>query len=212
MNIIQNKIIWILFSLTLLGDFIIVYIFAKYYPEYNHLKDVMSVMGNDKSPTHKIYNIWLIILGIVMIIFGFSIYLQYKIISNNLSIIIFVIMTLYGIGGCILSGIFSVNETKEIETVYSKIHGISAGIGFMLLAFVPLFIGKLFKIEQKALLGNISIIIFVICLGLFVIFVLSEKEQFQKTIIGYSGLWQRLLLGSMYAPLIIICIKNILKK
>jgi hypothetical membrane protein len=209
MNILQNKIIWMVFLLALLCDFIIVYILAKYYPEYNHLKDVMSIMGNKKSPVHRIYNMWLIVLGFIIILFGFSIFIQYKIISNNISVIIFVIMILYGIGGCILPGIFSVNETKEIETTHSKIHGICAGIGFMLLAFIPLFIGKLFKAEQNALLGNLSILIFIICLGLFVMFILSEKEQFQNTIIGYSGLWQRLLLGSMYVPLIIICIKNI---
>jgi len=41
---------------------------------------------------------------------------------------------------------------------------------------------------------------------------MSEKEQFQNNIIGNTGLWQRLLLGAMYMPLIIICIKNIIKK
>jgi hypothetical membrane protein len=170
----------------------------------------MSVMGNDKSPAHKIYNVWLIILGIMMIIFGFSIYSQYKNISNNLSKIILVIMAVYGIGGCILSGIFGVNETREIETIHSKIHGTSAGIGFMALTFIPLLIGLLFKTERNVLAGNLSIVIFIICLGLFILFIMSEKKQFQKTIIGYSGLWQRLLLGCMYVPLIIMSIKNII--
>ena len=68
----------------------------------------------------------------------------------------------------------------------------------LVLAFVPLFIGLLYKTEKEIILGNISTIIFIICLGLFVVFIMSEKETFQNKIIGYSGLWQRLLLGSMY--------------
>jgi len=210
MNIFQNKIVWIFFLLALIFEFVIVYILAIFYPKYSHLKSVMSVLGNNNSPVKNIYNIWLILLGIILIFMGFSTFIQYKNISNNLSIIILTILVLYGIGGCILSGIFPVNEKREIETIHSNIHGISAGIGFMFLAFIPLFIGLLYKAEKEIILGNISIIIYIICLGLFVVFIISEKESFQNTIIGYSGLWQRLLLGSMYIPLIIICIKNIM--
>jgi hypothetical membrane protein len=211
MNILQNRAIWLLFLLSLFFDFIIVYILARFCPKYTHVKDVMSILGNKNSPVHKIYNVWLILFGIIIIIFGFSIYLQYKDISNKLSITILIIMVLYGIGGCILSGIFSVNESRNIETIHSKIHGIGTGIGFMLLAFIPLFMGLLLKNIQNILFGNLSIIMFIICFGLFVIFILSEKEQFQGKIIGYSGLWQRVLLGSMYIPLILLCIINIIK-
>jgi len=201
----RSKLLWVLFLLGLIGDFVIVYILANFYPEYSHLKHVMSVLGNSNSPVHSIYNIWLIILGIIMCVFGGSVYFQYKNVSKTLSIVISHIIMLYGIGGCIISGIFSVNETREIVTIQSEIHGIGAGIGFVLLAFVPLFIGKLFIKSQNRKLGNISIILFIVCLLLFVVFIMSEKEQFQDSIVGYSGLWQRLLLGVMYLPLAILC-------
>ena len=128
MNIFQNKIVWIFFLLALIFDFVIVYILAIFFPKYSHLKSVMSIMGNNNSPVKNIYNIWLILLGIILIFMGFSIFIQYKNISNNLSIIIFTILVLYGIGGCVLSGIFPVNEKREIGTIHSKSHGISAGI------------------------------------------------------------------------------------
>ena len=55
----------------------------------------------------------------------------------------------FAIGAGILSGLFSVNESKDVVTVASKIHGAGAAIGFMTLLFFPLFSAIFeFKIGQ----------------------------------------------------------------
>ena len=36
---------------------------------------------------------------------------------------LFSVIVIYAVGGCILSGIFSVGETKILETLSAKIHG-----------------------------------------------------------------------------------------
>lgn len=55
-----------------------------------------------------------------------------------------------------ISGIFSVNESKNIVTTASRIHGISAAIGFMALLFFPLLNGILsFKDDEEHIISRI---------------------------------------------------------
>ncbi len=81
--------------------------------------------------------------------------------------------------------------------------------GFIALAFMPLIISKLSYMKGESLLGIIFIIIFIINIIIFTLFIMSEKDRFSNTLIGLSGLWQRLLLVSFYIPLVILAIKNI---
>ena len=211
MNTRINKMFSILALIFLIGSFLIVYILGRYYPGYNPYKQVMSVLGNKNSPVHRFYNIWLIFLGIIIINIGNNFYIKYKNVSKILSLIGTIAITINGIGGCILSGIFIVNEIEGTVNIYSKIHGLSTSLGFMVLIFFPIIIGLLYKNIGNIVLKNISIIIFIMNLIFFALYVLSEKEQFIDTIIGNRGLWQRILIGSAYMPLIIINIKNIIK-
>lgn len=201
--------IWYISLIAVIGDFLVCYILALFYPRYNHTKQVMSVLGCSNSPVRKVYNLWLVILGVFMIFFGVSLYVRYEDVSKPLAIMAMNILVLYGIGGCILSGIFSVSETKGMETVAERVHGIAAGVGFMSLAFMPLIVSLLYFKLNRMVIGISSIAVFVLTIVLFIVFVMSEKERFTGTVIGKSGLWQRLLLGCMYTPLLIIGIDNL---
>jgi hypothetical protein len=204
-----SKVSWGLLISAILGDFIVAYILALFYPGYSHSKQVMSVLGNPHSPVATYLHIWLIVLGGLVCISAVNFYLTYSPVSKNLAGAGLVILIIFGVGAGILSGIFSVNETKEMETLGSKIHGIGAGIGFMALTFIPLIIGMLSVKSNDTAIGAVSFVSFVLSLIFFVLFIMSEKEAFQNTVIGLTGLWQRLLLGSMYVPLLLISLKNI---
>ena len=47
-------------------DLLIPFILAPAYKGYNHLIQVMSVLGNSKAPLHIIYNAWLVVFGITL--------------------------------------------------------------------------------------------------------------------------------------------------
>lgn len=192
------------------GDFIVPYILAIFYPRYSHTKQVMSVLGCPDSPVKTIYNSWLIVLGVLFLFSGIKFYLQYENISGTLSLIGMIILCIYGLGACILAGIFSVNETKRLETLPEKIHGIAAGIGFIALLFMPLIIGLIYLKNDQVIIGYTSVIIFIGCIFFFTLFIMSEKKTFENTWIAHTGLWQRFLLGTMYLPLSIISITNYL--
>lgn len=186
-------------------DLIIPFLLAPSYKGYNHLTQVMSVLGNSKAPLHLIYNIWLVAFGISILISAFQLYPTITKASGALAILLFAVLIIYAIGGCILSGFFSVGETKSLETLSAKIHGYGSVIGFLLLTFAPLFIGLYFFKTYNRLLGGFSFICLILAIGFFVLFVMADKPKYQGTFISLEGLWQRLTLLSMYLPIMALC-------
>ena len=188
------------------ADLIIPFLLAPTYKGYNHLTQVMSVLGNSKAPLHLIYNIWLVVFGVAILISTLQLYPVIAQVSNPISIMLFSVIVIYALGGCILSGIFSVGETKSLETLSTKIHGYGSVIGFLLLTFAPLFVGLYFFKVSNGLLGILSLICFIFAIGFFALFVMADKPNYRGTIIAFEGLWQRLSLLSMYLPIAILCI------
>lgn len=206
---INTQFSWWLLIIAIVGDFVVPYILANFYKGYNHKTMVMSVLGNPNSPVRIYYNIWLVLLGIFLIIGSANLYHQYSSSSKNLSITIFVFIVIFAIGAGILSGIFSVNESKEMESIASQIHGIGSALGFITLLFVPLLLSILsFKMKDWTT-AVICLVSFTLALIFFVLFIMSDKSKFQYTIIANEGIWQRLTLLFMYIPLGYIAILKI---
>ncbi len=190
----------------LIADLIVPFVLAPTYKGYSHLTQVMSVLGNPKAPLHLIYNIWLVVFGVAILISTLQLYPTVAQVSNPISIMLFSVIVIYAVGGCILSGIFSVGETKSLETLSAKIHGYGSVIGFLLLTFAPLFVGLYFFKVSNGLLGILSLICFIFAIVLFALFVMADKPNYRGTIIAFEGLWQRLSLLSMYLPITALCI------
>ena len=187
------------------ADLIIPFLLAPTYKGYHHLTQVMSVLGTSNAPLHIVYNVWLIILGICILISAFQLYPTVETASTATSIMLFTVLAVYAIGGCILSGIFPVGETKNPETLSAKIHGYGSVIGFLCLTLAPLFVGLyFFKISNRPF-GAFSFICFVLAIIFFVLFVMADKPNYQGTIIASEGLWQRLSLLCMYLPIMALC-------
>lgn len=165
----------------------------------------MSVLGNHNAPLHLVYNIWLVVFGISLLICTISTYYIVAEASKVVAVLFVLVIAAYAIGGCILSGFFSVEETKSIETISAKIHGFGSVIGFLLLTFAPLLASiYFFKLDNEGM-GIVSLTCFILAIGFFALFVMADKPHFQGTIIGLEGLWQRLLLLCMYFPIAALC-------
>lgn len=201
----KNKVLDLL-PFLLIADLILPFLLAPTYRGYHHLTQVMSALGNSKAPLHILYNIWLIVLGIGMFLCNFKLYPVIAEKSSSIAIMLFAVICIYAIGACILSGLFPVEETKELKTISAKIHGYGSVIGFMLLIFAPLFIGLYFFKISNRFLGVFSLICFAFSLLCFSLFVMSDKPEYQGSIIAFEGLWQRLSLLCMYLPVIALFI------
>lgn len=80
--------------------------------------------------------------------------------SGGLSLALAAILIIYALGGCILSGLFPVSETKAMETLSAKIHGFGSVLGFLALTFAPLvvalFISKARQTRPACVRGVLS--------------------------------------------------------
>lgn len=198
---------WIFLLLAMAGDLLISLALPLFYKGYSVAKMSISALGNPKSPVRIPFNIWMILEGLFFLLTLPSIKKYFGPVSPGLSSALLVIIALFAVGACIFTSIFSVNESKEIQTLSSKIHGAASAISFMAFVFVPLLVAILFFKGGDNGSGVFSVISFVIALFFFVLFVMSDKPEFSKTIISCEGLWQRLNLLFMYLPLAFLAVK-----
>lgn len=192
-----------LFLIILITDLIIPFIIAIPYKGYSHKKTVMSVLGCKKSPLGTIYNIWMLISGIIISIFGYHIFTYYRNTNFELAFTTFILLLLYGVSDEIISGFFPLNENKANITFSSRIHGIGSVIGFIALQFAPLFLAILEFKSGEFPLGLTSSVFFLLSLIAFIFFIAGENPKFQNTLFALEGLWQRVLLLFMYIPFIL---------
>lgn len=202
---------WYALLIAVIGDLLVSSILSLFYKEYNILKMSISALGNPHSLVRVQFNIWMFIEGVLFLTALPAIYKQYYSTSGWITIILISFIAVFGIGACIFTAFFSVNETKNKVTTASKIHGAGSALGFMLFLFVPLLIAVLSLKNSETVTGGIGIICFILSLVFFVMFVMSDKEKFAKTVISNEGLWQRLNLIFMYLPLAIVSVQYILK-
>lgn len=200
---------WYALLIAVIGDLLVSAVLSLFYKKYSSLKMSISALGNPQSPVRLPFNIWMFIEGILYLIALPALYDRYHPVSDRMTVVLLLFISVFAIGACIFTSLFSVNETKDIVTTSSKIHGAGSVIGFMLMLSVPLLIAVLSFDNGESAIGVISIVCFIIAIAFFVLFVMSDKEEFADTVISYEGLWQRLNLVFMYLPLAIISVKSI---
>ncbi len=210
-KIANSKFFWGLLLFTVIGEFLVPFVLSKFYDSYNSKLQVMSVLGSSQSPVRIFYNAWLIWLGIFLSMTAIVFWYNGKSISNVLAIVSMVLILIFAIGAGILAGLFSVNETKEMLTISSKIHGFAAAIGFMALLFFPLINSLIEFKNDNSIAGIVGILSFVFAFAFFVLFIMGDKPEFKNTIVVYEGIWERLTLAAMYVPFVYQSIKHLLK-
>ena len=103
-----------LLPLFLLLDLVIPFLLAPTYPGYRHTRQVMSVLGNRSAPFHTVYTLWLLFLGTAILLTCAQLCPLLWGRSGGLSLALAAILIIYALGGCILSGLFPVSETKAV--------------------------------------------------------------------------------------------------
>lgn len=139
-NIITSKIFHSVMLFTVVGEFFLPWILCRYYDGYNSKTMAMSALGSLQSPVRVIYNTWLIWLGCFLAFAAAAYFFTTKKDFPILSVLLLFSLGTFAVGAGLVSGIFHVNENKDIVTAASKVHGISAAIGFMALIFFVCFI------------------------------------------------------------------------
>ena len=202
---------WHALILAMAGDILVSLVLPCLYKEYSSVKMSISALGNPGSPVRIPFNIWMLMEGLMFLVTLPALYKRYYPVSAGLTYTMIAFTAIFAIGACIFTCFFSVNESKDIVTTASKIHGIGSVVGFILFLFVPLLIAILSFKSKEIGVGIVSIVCFAIAMVFFALFVMSDKPEFSNTIINNEGLWERLNLIFMYAPLLMVSVRQIIK-
>ena len=192
--------------IAMIGDISVSSILPAFYNGYSVRKMSISALGNPKSPVRVIFNIWMLIEGLLFLAAIPAFFRHYFSVSAPLTVTAAAFIAVFAVGACIFTCFFSVNESKDTVTVASKIHGAGSVIGFMLFLFVPLLAAILSFRSSETVAGICSVVCFAVSIVFFALFVMSDKPEFKGSFVDNEGLWQRLNLVFMYLPLVIISI------
>lgn len=187
-----------------IGDVTMPLFLAPFAKNYQHKTMVLSSLGNPSSSVHIIYNAWLAIAGILLLIGAVEIGTEFKPVSKGLSISIMACLMVFAVFSCIISALFPVGETKTLDTPSAKIHGIGAVVGFLMLVVSSLLIGILLLRMNHVCTGTTAIISFVFALICYLLLAISDKPSFANTVIAWEGLWKHLCLLFAYLPIMIL--------
>ena len=183
------------------GDLLVPLFLSLFYGEYNSLKMSVSALGNPSSPVRVPFNIWMFVEGILFLLALPAVNHFFRSISSGITSVLIAFIAVFAVGACIFTCFFSVNESRDVVTAASKIHGAGSVIGFVLFLFVPLLVAVLYFKDHKAAMGVLSVVCFVLAFVSFSLFVMSDKPGFKGSFVENEGLWQRLCLLFMYLPL-----------
>lgn len=196
-----NSYGWIFLLIAMAGDLLVSQFLSLFYSDYNSLKMSISALGSPSSPVRIPFNIWMLAEGILFLLALPAINYYFRSISGGITVVLIVFIAAFAVGACIFTCFFSVNDSRDVVTVASKIHGAGSATGFMLFLFVPLLVAMLFFKDHNRTMGIASIASFVLALVFFALFIMSDKPAFRHTAVDNEGLWQRLNLVFMYLPL-----------
>jgi hypothetical protein len=187
------------------GDYIVSIIAGFFYPGYNHFKMTMSDLGTTKSPAAFWVNLWWIVFGLLFIIFAIAIVVKYKHIRKS-SITTMILLIFYGLGNGVFCGLFPLDSNGSENTFEGRLHGPFAGVGCISLIFIPIAMMKIWPKSKFHRLWMYSLITFIIGIASFIMFVESKNGK-TGTLLGMSGLWQRIYYLIYYIYISIIAVK-----
>lgn len=115
-------------------------VLSLFYKGYNNCKMSISALGNPSSPVRIPFNIWMLTEGILFLLALPAVNEAFREVSGGITVTLLVFIAIFAVGACIFTCFFSVNESKDVVTAASKIHGAGSVTGFMLFLFVPLIV------------------------------------------------------------------------
>lgn len=205
---IKETTLWTALLIAMAGDILVSWALPLFYPDYSSLKMSISALGSPLSPVRLPFNLWMFLEGVLFLAGLPAVFRLYRPVSAGIAYAMTAFIAVFAVGACIFTCFFSVNESKDVVTAASVIHGAGSAVGFMLFLLVPLLMAILSWKSRERLMGTVCIVGFAAALVFFVLFVMAEKPEFSDTVIGNEGLWQRLNLIFMYAPLVVVSVRR----
>jgi hypothetical protein len=171
-------------------------------PDYDHLRSPLSQLGIRSSPVAHEIAFWWVMMGILIILFGLSIYLAFPE-KKGKAMVAAILVILYGMGEGLGSSLFPADQAGMALSATGIFHILIGGIGVLGLAFFPLVMQDLLSGIRK-----FSLIIFILGLLGVLLFLSSRFFKDPHNIIAeYRGLSQRYFITIYYIYILVIAFR-----
>lgn len=204
----KETVLWCALLAAMAGDILISWALPLFCADYSCMKMSVSALGSPLSPVRLPFDLWMLLEGVLFLVALPALFRLYRPVSAGIAYTMAAFVAAFAVGACVFTCFFSVNESKDVVTAASIIHGVGSAVGFMLFLFVPLLMAILSWKSRESLMGTVCIVSFAAAMLFFVLFVMADKPEFSGTAIENEGLWQRLNLIFMYAPLVIVSVRR----
>jgi hypothetical protein len=188
--------------LVCLADPFILFGYGSGFPGYSHFSQMISVLGNSKSPVAELFSIWWVISGIFFLVFAAALYYSY-IEYGKMTAVATWLLVIFAAGDCILSGFFPDDYYQgHALTFASKIHVAAGAAGiFALLAF-PLVMRKVITKDRSLYFYIFSLLVFFA--GMIMALLLFFRYYYVPYLSDFQGLWQRIMMFTFYIYFIVL--------
>lgn len=206
MHFIKKNGLWFLL-LFAVGDFLMPFFLALFYPGYNPFTQFISDLGAAGTPTESLFLKIEFVIGILAVLGCPTLYKILAPVSSKLAWLSTLAIACFGIGDCIFTGIFSLQNHNPNLTLSDVIHGVGSMIGVAGLMMFPLLLAIAYHKTNQLGWRNIYFTIFIIALITSLLNAMSLFLGF-----SYPGLIQRFSLIFLYLPVVLFSIRQLTKE
>lgn len=198
-----------LLVLVVISELALPFIFASFYPEYSQTSMLISAFGEIHSPVRVAFKIWQITDGILFILTVPAFYNRFKATSSKQSFWLSLMIAAYGIGDCIITGLFDRSSQTIRFDPEEMLHDYASGAGFIALLVGTFLLIRLYSLENRTSLVKSLWLIFLLSSIFMLLFALPRIPIIDQLHLPYRGLWQRANLLFLYLPFLITALQTI---
>lgn len=195
--------------LAVVSELALPFILGRWLPGYNQIEMLISNFGETGMPTKWAFKIWEVVNGVLFILSAPAFYERFRETSNPLAGWTALLIAVFGIGDCIITGLVDRAATTEEVGFTSLLHNYASGAGFVALLIGTFLLIKLYHMEQNTWMVILLPIIFVLSSIFMFLFALPKIPFVSEFQVAHRGLWQRLNLFFLYLPFLLVAIGNL---
>jgi hypothetical protein len=187
------------------GDFAVTITIGLIYKEYDALNQSESFLGTANSPVALYMNTWEVIFSILFVLYAYGLLrtIFKKGFWPHLAVWL---ITIYGLGEGVCSGMFPYEHTASGLAVTGKLHLLFSMIGVVAIAVNAFVLLKVFPKNIFPRLNAYTRVVAFSGLAFIILFLLAKMH-----VIPLRGLWQRLFILDYYSLLIVVSIHMLVK-